>query len=197
MSPEPLVNALHHAPAASHARPGVCGAAHHCARRELREGHQLHDFLTKNHVPHRLIEFESEREKRSPAVSTLRLATSPALITPAGAPLRKPSLREVAQNAGLLRPLARDDENEIRCDLTIVGAGPAGLAAAVYACSEGLNTVILESYAPVGRRVLLHLIENFFGFPTGISRRRSHLSRAAPGLSLRRQVLHSGAGRSP
>jgi thioredoxin reductase (NADPH) len=83
--------------------------------------------------------------------------------------LRKPSLREVAQIAGLLRPLATGDEEEIFTDLTIVGAGPAGLAAAVYAASEGLKTVVLESYAPGGQAGSSSLIENFFGFPTGIS----------------------------
>jgi thioredoxin reductase (NADPH) len=139
------------------------------ARRDSREGHQLHDFLTKNHVPHRLIELESKQGEALARRFNLTTRDLPALITPAGARLRKPSLREVAQNAGLLRPLARDDEDEIRCDLTIVGAGPAGLAAAVYACSEGLNTVILESYAPGGQAGSSSLIENFFGFPTGIS----------------------------
>src|SRR5256886_15503436 len=68
-----------------------------------------------------------------------------------------------------LRPLAFENENEIMSDLTIVGAGPAGLAAAVYAASEGLHTVVLESYAPGGQAGSSSLIENFFGFPTGIS----------------------------
>ena len=54
------------------------------------------------------------------------------------------------------------------CDLAIVGAGPAGLAAAVYAASEGLKTVVVESYAPGGQAGSSSLIENFFGFPTGI-----------------------------
>jgi thioredoxin reductase (NADPH) len=93
----------------------------------------------------------------------------PALIDNKGVPLRRPSLREVAQVAGLLRPLARDDESEILCDLAIVGAGPAGLAAAVYAASEGLKTVVLEAYAPGGQAAASSLIENFFGFPVGIS----------------------------
>src|SRR5437588_12209207 len=84
-------------------------------------------------------------------------------------PLRHPSWREVARVAGLLRPLASEDEDEILSDLAIVGAGPAGLAAAVYAASEGLNTVVLESYAPGGQAGASSLIENFFGFPTGIS----------------------------
>src|SRR5437762_6855865 len=54
-------------------------------------------------------------------------------------------------------------------DLAIVGAGPAGLAAAVYAASEGLKTVVLESYAPGGQAGASSLIENLFGFPTGLS----------------------------
>jgi thioredoxin reductase (NADPH) len=61
------------------------------------------------------------------------------------------------------------DQDEIFFDLAIVGAGPAGLGAAVYAASEGLNTVVLESYAPGGQAGASSLIENFFGFPTGIS----------------------------
>src|SRR5438128_10181365 len=93
----------------------------------------------------------------------------PALITANGMPLRRPSLREVARVAGLLRPLASEEESEVTCDLAIVGAGPAGLAAAVYAASEGLKTVVLESYAPGGQAGSSSLIENFFGFPTGIS----------------------------
>jgi thioredoxin reductase (NADPH) len=82
--------------------------------------------------------------------------------------LRKPSLREVAREAGLLRSLAEENETEVLCDLAIVGAGPAGLAAAVYAASEGLKTVVMESYAPGGQAGSSSLIENFFGFPTGI-----------------------------
>jgi thioredoxin reductase (NADPH) len=134
-----------------------------------REGRQLDDFLDKNRIPHRLIEFESEQGQELSKRLHLTSRDLPALITAAGAPLRRPSLREVAQVAGLLRPLAFEDENEIKCDLAIVGAGPAGLAAAVYAASEGLHTVVLESYAPGGQAGSSSLIENFFGFPTGIS----------------------------
>jgi thioredoxin reductase (NADPH) len=139
------------------------------AEPESREGRQLDDFLDKNHIPHRLVDVKSEQG--AALVRRLHLSDRdlPALITPTGAPLRRPSLREVAQVAGLLRPLAADDEEEIHCDLVIVGAGPAGLAAAVYATSEGLNTVVLESYATGGQAGSSSLIENFFGFPTGIS----------------------------
>jgi thioredoxin reductase (NADPH) len=137
--------------------------------RGAREGHQLDDFLDKNHIPHRLIEFESDQGQALSNRLHLNTRDLPVLITPVGAPLRRPSLREVAQVAGLLRPLALQDETEILSDVTIVGAGPAGLGAAVYAASEGLKTVVLESYAPGGQAGSSSLIENFFGYPTGIS----------------------------
>lgn len=68
-----------------------------------------------------------------------------------------------------MRPLCGEESAELFCDLAIIGAGPAGLAAAVNAASEGLKTVVLESYAPGGQAGMSSLIENFFGFPTGIS----------------------------
>jgi len=139
--------------------------AHHGSR----EGRQLDDFLDKNHIPHRLIDFQSEYGRALGERLHLASRDLPVLITAVGMPLRHPSLREVAQVAGLLRPLAREEESEIACDLAIVGAGPSGLAAAVYAASEGLKTVVLESYAPGGQAGSSSLIENFFGFPTGIS----------------------------
>jgi thioredoxin reductase (NADPH) len=138
------------------------------ASRDARDGHQLDDFLDKNRIPHRLVEFESEQGQALSERFHLTTRDLPVLITPAGARLRKPSLREVAREAGLLRSLTEEDETEVFCDLAIVGAGPAGLAAAVYAASEGLKTVVVESYAPGGQAGSSSLIENFFGFPTGI-----------------------------
>jgi thioredoxin reductase (NADPH) len=137
--------------------------------KDSRDGRQLDDFLDKNHVPHRLIDFHTEDGRA--LAERLHLASHdlPALITANGMPLRHPSLREVARIAGLLMPLTSGDDEEISCDLAIVGAGPAGLAAAVYAASEGLHTVVLEGYAPGGQAGSSSLIENFFGFPTGIS----------------------------
>ncbi len=138
------------------------------ASRDALDGHQLDDFLDKNRIPHRLVEFESEQGQALSQRFHLTTRDLPVLITPAGARLRKPSLREVAREAGLLRSLAEEDETEVFCDLAIVGAGPAGLAAAVYAASEGLKTVVVESHAPGGQAGSSSLIENFFGFPTGI-----------------------------
>src|SRR5207245_4942525 len=132
-------------------------------------GLQSNDFLERDHYPHRLVDTTSEYGKTLSQRLNLVSKDLPALITPSGMPLRRPSLREVAKVAGLLQPLTENEEEEIRCDVAIVGAGPAGLAAAVYAASEGLNTVVLESYAPGGQAGASSLIENFFGFPTGIS----------------------------
>src|SRR4029077_7870083 len=139
------------------------------AEADSREGHQLDDFLDKNHLPHRLVDGASEYGQTLAQRLNLAPKDLPALITPEGLPLRRPSLGEVARVAGLLQPLAGEEEEEIRCDVAIVGAGPAGLAAAGYAASEGLKTVVLESYAPGGQAGASSLIENFFGFPTGIS----------------------------
>ena len=137
--------------------------------KDSRDGRQLDDFLDKNHVPHRLIDFHTDDGRA--LAERLHLASHdlPALITANGMPLRHPSLREVARIAGLLKPLTSSEDEEVSCDLAIVGAGPAGLAAAVYAASEGLRTVVLEGYAPGGQAGSSSLIENFFGFPTGIS----------------------------
>src|SRR3989440_10540598 len=88
-----------------------------------REGHELDDFLDKNHIPHRLIEFESEPGQALSKRLHLSSCDLPVLITPAGARLRKPSLREVAREAGLLRSLTEEDETEFLCDLAIIGAG--------------------------------------------------------------------------
>jgi len=137
--------------------------------RDDRDGHLIDDFLDKNHIPHRVVDVKSEQGEELMKRFHLRSRDLPTLITPTGSSLRRPSLREVAHHAGLLRPLARENETEILSDLTIVGAGPAGLAAAVYAASEGLNTVVLEGYAPGGQAGSSSLIENFFGFPTGVN----------------------------
>ncbi len=139
------------------------------AEDKSRDGHLIDDFLDKNHIPHRLIDFASEEGQSVCQRLKLVRRDLPVLVDGNGFPLRRPSVREVAQVAGLLRPLAVGTETEKLCDLAIVGAGPAGLSAAVNAASEGLKTVVLESFAPGGQAGSSSLIENFFGFPTGIS----------------------------
>src|SRR5438067_3709535 len=110
------------------------------ANRDARDGHQLDDFLDKNRIPHRLVEFESEQGNALSERFHLTSRDLPVLITPAGARLRRQSLREVAREAGMLRSLAAEIATESLYDLTIVGARPAGLAAALYAASEGWKT---------------------------------------------------------
>src|SRR6201987_4987478 len=89
------------------------------ARRDARDGHQLDDFLDKNRIPHRLVEFESEQGQALSKRFHLTSRDLPVLITPAGRRLRQPSLREVASEAGLLRSHVTGDESEILSDLTI------------------------------------------------------------------------------
>jgi len=137
---------------------------------ESKEGHLIHNFLDKNHIPHRLIDFESASGSALCEVYGLPAGDLPVLIASNGALHRHPTLRQVAQVAGLLRPLVEHEGGgEVLCDVAIVGAGPAGLSAALNGASEGLNTVVLESFAPGGQAGSSSLIENFFGFPTGIS----------------------------
>ncbi len=130
---------------------------------------RIDDFLDKNHIPHRLIDSTTAECRGLCARLGLTHDDLPALIAGDGSVARNPSVFEVARIAGLLRPLAAEEDKELYCDLAIVGAGPAGLAAAVNGASEGLATVVLESFAPGGQAGSSSLIENFFGFPTGIS----------------------------
>lgn len=133
-------------------------------------GHRMDDFLDKNHIPHRLIDASSEESRALRERLHITDCTLPALIGSDGSLHERPTIFEIARIAGLLRPLCSDDANaDVPCDLAIIGAGPAGLAAAVNAASEGLHTVVLESFAPGGQAGMSSLIENFFGFPTGIS----------------------------
>ena len=95
------------------------------AQNGSRDGQRLDDFLDKNHVPHRLIDFQSDYGRDLCQRLHLTNRDLPALITANGMPLRHPSLREAARVAGLLRSAAAEEEGEITCDLAIVGAGPA------------------------------------------------------------------------
>jgi thioredoxin reductase (NADPH) len=127
---------------------------------------RITDFLASN----RLVYTWLDLEKESDAEVTLLLqrfglqpSDTPVVMTVEGL-LRNPSNRELAEALGIRRPLERSTY-----DLAVVGAGPAGLAAAVYGASEGLKTVILESAAPGGQAGRSMRIENYLGFPTGIT----------------------------
>jgi thioredoxin reductase (NADPH) len=131
---------------------------------------QIHDFLNKNHIPHAFIDVDGE--EGGAILEHFDLSKDepgdlPAVIIGAdNRLLRRPSLREVGTAAGLRRCL---DAAGHTFDLVIVGGGPAGLSAAVGASSEGLDIAIVERYAAGGQAGTSSKIENYPGFPTGIS----------------------------
>jgi len=131
-----------------------------------RETLQLQRFLSRNTYPQRLV--ATDEDEAAPALmQSLGLGDGdlPALVAPGPVVLRRPSAGEVADRLGLTE--AFDDGAAF--DVAVVGAGPAGLAAAVYAASEGLSTIIIEQEAPGGQAGTSSKIENYLGFPTGIS----------------------------
>ena len=126
----------------------------------------LQSFLLRNAHPHTVIDARTDPE----AVALIeRMATTPddlpLVICPDGTILRAPSDNQVASKLGWLPEF--DDDHTY--DVAVVGAGPAGLATAVYAASEGLSVVVFDSRAPGGQAGASARIENYLGFPTGIS----------------------------
>ena len=126
---------------------------------------EVKTFLTRNHVPYTWLDVErDEGAGELVELAGAQVADLPLVLVPDGEPLRSPSNREVAAALGL-HTLA----DAPLYDLCIVGGGPAGLAAAVYASSEGLRTVVVERDAPGGQAGQSASIENYLGFPKGLS----------------------------
>jgi thioredoxin reductase (NADPH) len=128
-------------------------------------GYSIRDFLSRNGVPYEWVEVDdSEQVAALLTVEETDPAQLPVCILPSGIRLAPATLEAVAEGLGMvLAPTLSE------YDLTIVGAGPAGLAAAVYAASEGLRAVAIESVAPGGQAGTTSMIENYLGFPQGIS----------------------------
>ena len=138
--------------------------------------YELRDFLARNQVPYQWIDIElaqSDSEVRG-LISSLgpEVETLPLILFPDGARLAEPLMSTVADKIGL-----RTHAQTNFYDLAIVGGGPAGLAAAVYGASEGLRTVMIEREAPGGQAGLSSRIENYLGFPSGLT--GSDLARRA------------------
>jgi thioredoxin reductase (NADPH) len=127
----------------------------------------LQRFLTRNAYPFRLLEPTAEQFAKAEAER--RHSTDeyllPAVILPGGKVLHRPTVADLADELGLTEQL---DPNTTY-DITVVGAGPSGLAAAVYGASEGLSTLVIEGTAPGGQAGTSSKIENYLGFPTGVS----------------------------
>jgi thioredoxin reductase (NADPH) len=122
------------------------------------------EFLSSNHVPYQWIDVDRDGPTRELIRSFGDASRLPVVFFPDGSRLVAPTNQELAEKVGMqTRPLLPF------YDLAIVGGGPAGLAAAVYAASEGLRTVLIEQSAPGGQAGTSSRIENYLGFPSGIS----------------------------
>ncbi len=125
----------------------------------------IRDFMDKNHIWYNFLDIDtSEPARELLANFNLKEEDLPILINSEAKVCQNPSLAEVARYSGVLM----DFEDKV-FDLLVIGAGPAGLAGSVYAASEGLSVVTIDSKAPGGQAGKSSKIENYLGFPTGIS----------------------------
>jgi thioredoxin reductase (NADPH) len=180
------------------AQPGgdlvLIGSRHSAGTLALRE------FLTRNAHPFTYQDVDSD-----PGVQALLdrfqigVAEVPVVLCHGGRVLKNPTIEALANGLGFSPELRQD---EVR-DVVIVGAGPAGLAAAVYAASEGLNVLVLESTAPGGQAGTSSRIENYLGFPTGISgaalagRAFTQAEKFGADVAIARRVVRLGCGTKP
>ncbi len=127
--------------------------------------HAARDFLSRNQFPYQWLDLDSDPE----AARILESANGdthefPLIVFPDGSRMQNPSNREIAEKVGLQTRAETDFY-----DFVVVGAGPSGLAAGVYGASEGLRTLIIEREAPGGQAGMSSRIENYLGFPVGLS----------------------------
>jgi len=144
---------------------GISGGLRIIGSRFSAESRRLRDFMSRNRVPHRWIDLEIDTEAEAILVR-LNIAPeeTPVVIWKGRDVLRNPSNTELATLIGLRAAPSRGAQ-----DMVVVGAGPAGLAAAVYGASEGLSTMVLDAVATGGQAATSAHIENYLGFPAGIS----------------------------
>ncbi len=135
--------------------------------------HAIKDFLAGNLIPYQWLDVETnEKGRELVSLNTIETKDLPAIFFNDGNLLVNPGLPEVAKNVGMIAVA-----QQRMYDVAIVGAGPAGLAAGVYGGSEGLNTLLIEKRAPGGQAGTSSRIENYLGFPKGLS--GAELSRRA------------------
>jgi thioredoxin reductase (NADPH) len=124
----------------------------------------VRDFLARNQIPYEWVDVDRDASVRQLVDSLAGATRLPVVLFPDGSSLVEPAIPELAARVGL--------QTEARLpfyDLIIIGGGPAGLASAVYAASEGLRVLLVEQNAPGGQAGTSSLIENYLGFPSGIS----------------------------
>jgi thioredoxin reductase (NADPH) len=128
-------------------------------------GYMIRDFLHRSDIPYEWVELQSDEEARNQAgVNAMNDERLPVCIFPDRSRLEHPTIRQIVEKLGWYRNPSRSEY-----DVAIYGAGPAGLSAAVYAASEGLATIVIERSAVGGQAGSSSRIENYLGFPEGIS----------------------------
>ena len=136
-----------------------------CGRRGAAEGYAIRDFLYRCGIPFEWIELDSDEAARSVAkVQSLKDSRLPVCVFPDGSRLECPTIRQIIEKLGWFASPSRSEY-----DVAIYGAGPAGLSAAVYGAADGLKTVLVERWALGGQAGSSSRIENYLGFPEGIS----------------------------
>ena len=161
---------------------------------------RLQRFMVRNGYPHRLLDIDVDPDAGG-FLECFELAADqlPVVIAPGEQVLRNPSNAALADALGLTETL---DPTKVY-DVAVVGAGPAGLAAAVYAASEGLSTIVIEGMAPGGQAGTSSKIENYLGFPTGISgqalagRAQAQAQKFGARLAISRNVIGLDCGETP
>lgn len=129
------------------------------------QSHDLKDFLASNLFPYQWLDFQQDQKaKELSELHQFGENDLPVVVFEEGEILKKPSKTELAEKLGLSTTASQDIY-----DVVIIGGGPAGLAAAVYGGSEGLKTLLIEKHAPGGQAGTSSRIENYLGFPTGLS----------------------------
>jgi thioredoxin reductase (NADPH) len=129
------------------------------------ESYRIKEFLARNNIPYQWLDLETNDEaKNLISLSGESKPEIPHLIFPDGSTLSRPENRLIAEKVGL-----QTVAHETLYDIVIIGGGPSGLAAAVYGASEGLKTLVIEQHAPGGQAGMSSRIENYLGFPVGLS----------------------------
>jgi thioredoxin reductase (NADPH) len=172
----------------------LMGSQHSARTLELRE------FLGRNGYPYTFVDLDTDRASQE-LLDRFRVAPSeiPVVICNGRSVLRSPSIQELANCLGLNSSI---DTTEVR-DLIVLGAGPAGLAAAVYAASEGLDVLVIETRAPGGQAGSSSRIENYLGFPTGVSgqelasRATTQAQKFGAAMMIARSAVRLNCGRRP
>ena len=160
---------------------------------------RLEQFLSRNGYPYRLVDVDSDPEGDELLQSFSVSASETPVVVSGERVYRNPSVSELADALGI----AEEVNPTTIFDLAVVGAGPAGLAAAVYAASEGLSTIVIEGNAPGGQAGTSSRIENYLGFPSGISglelaaRAQTQAQKFGAKLAISRNVVRVDCASDP